>query len=305
MEGRQPWSATARLAHREPLHEDTPPEKPPLWQENFLAQVLVSCFYASMSNPASAPAEAVHPDPDRAVSAPLDTAGAGNILHLLHTLVACGRNLVQTLRQEDDPDDIPRYAFLTRIFGATDPADITVTIIRGLLRAAALQARLRPFLPLPLRAWAATQTNAGGRRPTRGPSPRRPRAAGWSIPPGWLAGDPSLDRLPTPEEEMFAEIVEEDRDRPIGPILLDICLDLGIVPSQMDRSTWDELRLALTLYGGDPAPLEARAVDSANPAGGDSPIPAADPRTADHWYRVPPMAGAVPQYPAPAGTGPP
>ena len=74
------------------------------------------------------------------------------------------------MRQEDDPDDIPWYAFLTSIFGTTDPALITVTIIRGLLRVAALQARLSKsvaasLLPLPLREdRAAKRIDGGGGR---------------------------------------------------------------------------------------------------------------------------------------------
>jgi len=91
------------------------------------------------------------------------------------------------------------------------------------------------------------------------PSPHLPRTAGWAIP----AGDSSLDRLPTPEEEMFAEIVEKDRDRPIGAILLDICRDLGIVPAQMDPALWAELRRAISLHGGDPTPLVGRKRRSA------------------------------------------
>ena len=264
-----------------------------------------------MTDTATAPAAAIEPDPDRAVSARLGPAGVSKILCLLRTLFAYGRNLVETLRQEDDPDDIPWYAFLTSIFGTTDPALITVFIIRGLLRAAALQARLSKsvasLLPLPLRAWAAEQTKAGGRGPGRGPSPRQPRASGWAIPPGWPAGEDSVGRPPTPEEEMFAEIVEEDRDRPIGPILLDICLDLGIVPAQMDPVTWDELRLAITLYGGDPATLEARGVDSADPTGspssGHRPIPVADSLTPDHRPRT--TGITYPPWPAPPEQPPP
>ena len=278
-----------------------------------------------MSNPAAAPAQPQHPDPNRAASARLDPAGVGNILHPLHTLVAYGRNLVQTLRQEHDPDDLPWYAFLTRIFGTTNPALITVLIIRGLLRAAALQAQLSKSLTslsrLPLPARAAGQTKAEGRGLSRGHSPRKPRVVGWAIPPDWPAGDPSLDRLPRPEQEMFAELIEQDRDRPLGAILLDVCLDLGLAPALMDPAAWDDLRLAISLHGGDPAPLEARSVDSANPPGTaerksgahsansppnltDNPIPAADSPTADHrsqtiGYRVSPMAAAIPSIPAP------
>jgi hypothetical protein len=283
-----------------------------------LLRVHVLCYMAPMSDTAAAPPPAaIEPDPDRAVPARLDPASVGNILRLLRTLFAYGRNLVETLRREDDANDLPWYAFATRIFGTTNPALITVFVIRGLLRVAALQARLsnsfapaRALLPLPLREGAGGR--GLGRGPVRGPAPRQRHAAIWAIPPGWPAGDQSFDRPPSPEEQMYAEIVAEDRDRPIGPILFDICRDLGIVPEQMDPATWDELRLAISLHGADPAPFETRAIDSADPAdtpsSGDSHIP--NPPTADHR---PPAAGVVyppwpaphPHYPAPAGTGPP
>jgi len=32
-----------------------------------------------------------------------------------------------------------------------------------------------------------------------------PSLEDWAMPPGWPAAESSLDRLPTPEEEMFAE----------------------------------------------------------------------------------------------------
>ena len=180
--------------------------------------VRVLCFNAFMSDATAAPLEAVQPDPDRAVSARIDSAGAGNILRLLRTLFAYGRNLVETLRQEDDPDDLPWYSFLTSIFGTTNPALITVTIIRGLLRLAALRARLCKSVSFPS---LPVQQNGAATRIDRATAraPRGPRATGWAVPPGWPAGDHSLDREPTPEEEIFAEIVAEDHDRPIGAIL--------------------------------------------------------------------------------------
>jgi hypothetical protein len=239
------------------------------------------------------------------MSARLDSAGVGRILRLLHTLVAYGRNLVETLRQQDDPDDVPGYAFLTSISGTTNPALIIVLIVRGLLRAAALQARLnlslarvRDSLPsLPLR-----EQSAKPRQPGRG----QPRAAGWAIPPGWPAEDPSLDRLPTPEEEMFAEIAAEDRDRPIGAILLDICLDLGIVPALMDPATWDELRLAISLHGGDPTPLTSRWLAPVAPVGRESEAHSATGTPASQPTIIfPPWPALSPQSPAPVCTGPP
>src|SRR5277367_4420865 len=115
-----------------------------------------------MSDAATAPAEAAEPDPKRAVSARPGSAGTGKILRLLHTLIAYGRNLVETLRQHD-PEVLPWYPFLTSIFGTSNPAQITVLVLRGLLRAAALQARFSrsasSLLSLPSRE------GAGGRAP--------------------------------------------------------------------------------------------------------------------------------------------
>jgi len=272
-----------------------------------------------MPNPATARTEPPHPDPDRAASARRGPGSVGNILRLLHTLIAYGRNVVQTLRETDDPKVLPWFAVLTRIFDTTNPALITVYMIRGLLRAAALQARLGKGLAS-LSTVSSPQNRAAERTdaesaPSRAPAPRRPPAIGWrTFPPGWPAHDSSLDRLPTPEEQMYAEIVDQDRDREIGPILFNICVDLGIVPAQMDPATWDALRRAIALHGADPAPFETRHLDLADPAPTAAPdvghvrvtpIPAPASPTADHGIAYPPWPAPYPHSPVPACTGPP
>ena len=230
----------------------------------------------AMSDALTAPAPPLRPDPDRTVPARLDPAATARILRLLQTLFAYGRNLIETLRQEDYPQLLPWYPSLTSIFGTSNPALITIIMVRGLLRLAALRARLSksvsfPSLPVQQSQAPTRIHRAPGRAPR--PGPRTPQIAGWTIPPGWPAGDHALDRLPTPEEEMYAEIVAEDRNRQIGPILFDICVDLGIVPAQMDPATWNELRRAITLYGADPTPLEARHLDPTDPAPTGAPGP--------------------------------
>jgi hypothetical protein len=65
------------------------------------------------------------------------------------------------------------------------------------------------------------------------------------IQPNNRIGDPRLANLPT-EEEIAAEV----RRRPIGAVIVDICGDLGIAPGQLDRAFWDEIRHAITMYGG-------------------------------------------------------
>jgi len=227
-----------------------------------------------MSHATAAPLEAVQPDPDRAASARLDPAGAGKLLRVLQPLISYGRNLVETLRRNDYPETFPWYGFLATIFGTTDPAEITLIVLRGLLRIAALQARLSNILPLPLRQgdagrgtgeWARgsrLNQRAGRRTPAR-PNPCVPS---WLTPQGWADGDPSLNQS-SPEEEIFAEILAEDQNRDIAPILLDICRDLGIVAALTDPATWDQLIHDLTLFGADPTALIAHSADVENAAG--------------------------------------
>ncbi len=233
---------------------------------------------------ATAPVAAVQPDPPRAVPPRI-----GQVLGLVRTLIAYGQSLADTLRQHAaDPHVLPCFAFVANIFGTTDLAPILASIGRGRLRAAALEDRLHRRAA---RGQDLTPT------PIRLPSPRKPRTPKPAIPP---AEDPSLARLPTPEE-----IVAKDRRRPIGAVLVDICLDLGIAPGQMDRATWDELRDAVIEYGGSLVTLlfsRARRQLSANPAASPDigPIPITGPTIAFPAWPVP-----FPQSPAPACTGPP
>ena len=190
---------------------------------------------------------------------------------------------------------------------------ISDIVIRGLLRAVALQARLHHLLPLPLREgaggrgpgrddpWLAEMTTSPQANQQTQPRQSRRRPAAPVIWAGWPAGDSSNDRLPTPEEDMFADIIAEDRDRPLGAILLDICRDLGIVPEQMDPATWAELRRAISLHGADPTPLVGRKSEAHSAASPLSVTDAAD--TPGIVY--PPWPAPHPHSPAPSGTGPP
>ena len=63
--------------------------------------------------------------------------------------------------------------------------------------------------------------------------------------PGDHAQDPRLARLPT-EDEIAAAV----RRRPVGAVIADICGELGIAPGHLDRAFWDEIRHAITMYGG-------------------------------------------------------
>jgi hypothetical protein len=148
-----------------------------------------------MFDVATEPVAAVQPDPNRAMP-----RHVGKVLGVLHTLIAYGQNLADTLRRHSTaPGVLPCFAFITSIFGTTDLALILARISRGLLRAAALEERLR-------------RRAARGRdlepTPIRLPSVRKPVVAKPAGPPSGPAEEPS------PEE-----ILAKDRRRPIGAVL--------------------------------------------------------------------------------------
>ena len=180
------------------------------------------------------------------------------MLGVVRTLIAYGRDLADALNQHASVPHLPPYfRFVATIFGSRDVALILARVTRGLLRAAALEDRLR-------------------RRPARGRdiqprsvrSPRKPRATKPTTSP--RGPDPDPHSPPTLEQ-----IATEDRCRPIGAILVDICLDLGIVPSQMDRATREELRCAVIDYRGSLCTLYVTRLPDDDPTAipDDLPIP--------------------------------
>ena len=181
-----------------------------------------------MPDTANNPIAAARPDPHRAVPPRIRA-----VLGIVHTLIAYGQNLAETLENHaSQPHLLPCFRFIATIFFTKDVALILARIKRGLLRAAALEERLQ-------------KRAASGRdiQPLRihPRSPRNPRAGNRTTPP------PPYDaRLPSIEQ-----IASQVRHRSIGAILVDICLDLGIIPGQMDPASWNELGDALAQYGGD------------------------------------------------------
>ncbi len=193
-----------------------------------------------MSAPPAAagpPNRAPHQDrPAIGADAPTRT---GRLLTLVRTLIDYGRQLGATLLQRTSATNL---ADVTRNFGTSDIGQILASITRGLLRAAAFEARL---ISRPVREPATPATLTI-------PPPPQPRAA----PPedsSAAAGEPRIARLPTP-----GDIAAEIRRRPAGAVLADICRDLGIVPS---NPLWRELSAAIISYGGNLATLVGDIAD--------------------------------------------
>ena len=186
------------------------------------------CFIPCVPDSTTAPIATLQPKSTRPMPPRI-----GQVLGLLRTLIAYGNNLAETLESHaSQPHLLPFFRFVATMFRSKDVAQILARIKRGLFRAALLEERLRKradrgrdIRPLRIRA----------------PRQRKPRAG---KPAASLAHDP---RLPPTDQQIAAQV----RHRPIGAVLVDICLDLGIIAGQMDPASWNEMGQALSLYGGD------------------------------------------------------
>ena len=186
---------------------------------------------AQLPTPTSAPDRATTDKPGR----------LGRVLCLVRKLIDFGTHLAATVQQRAAT---PGFALLARPFGTADLAVILARITNGLRRAAVLEAALirraargRDLTPTPIRLPAARGPRSA---PQVTPPDTQPEPQ-----PGDHAQDPRLARLPT-EDEIAAAV----RRRPVGAVIADICGELGIAPGHLDRAFWDEIRHAITMYGG-------------------------------------------------------
>ena len=107
----------------------------------------------------SGPPDRPDPHQDRQATGADAPTRTGRLLTLVRTLIAYGRHMAAALQQRTSATDL---ADITRHFGIVDIGQILARITRGLLRAAALEARLtsprpraghpRPSRPLASRA---------------------------------------------------------------------------------------------------------------------------------------------------------
>jgi hypothetical protein len=106
-----------------------------------------------MSAPPAAAVPPNHPDPqDRTATGADAPSRNGRLLSLVRTLIDYGRQLGATLLQRTSTTNLTD---ITRHFGTSDIGQILASITRGLLRAAALEARL---ISRPVREPAAPAT---------------------------------------------------------------------------------------------------------------------------------------------------
>jgi hypothetical protein len=191
-------------------------------------------------------------------------AGIAALLHTVGILLGYGRHLAETATQRSASAD---FNAIAACFGTGRLRAILAHLQRGILRAMALErvllaraARGRDIgfvTPRERRVAAPAEPPAppaGPPAPPAGPPaqqsaapPAARQAARPSHPPGW--NDPEL-YMPT-----FAELEAQVRRRPIGRTLVEICLDLAVVPGFCTGPFWNTLFDSIRLRGGSVASL--------------------------------------------------
>ncbi len=198
-------------------------------------------------------------------------------LHTVRILLGFGRHLAETAKDRSASTDFNAVAVC---FGTSRLCAILAHVQRGLLRAAALErvllaraARGRDIqfvFPRERQATAAattaTLTTPGdppvAEQPAVQPAepsaeppvaeqsaeaPSAPKPARPSRPFGW--NDPELF-MPTPQQ-LEAQV----RRRPLGRTIVDICLDLAVMPGFCTGPFWNTLFDSIRLHGGSVAVL--------------------------------------------------
>jgi hypothetical protein len=169
------------------------------------------------------------------------------ILHPARILLDYGRHLIDTVRHRAGA---PSFNAIAACFGTANLSTILAHLNRGLLRAVALRRVLlaraaagqdvdffEPRIRAPETQRASVDPES--EQLTAEPPIRKPRASrpvGWDDPEHFM---PSLE-----------DLERQARSRPVGRTILDICLDLALVPGFCTSDFWNELFEIMHLFGG-------------------------------------------------------
>jgi len=189
------------------------------------------------------------------------------LLHTVRILLGYGRHLAETAPHRAASTDFNAVA---ACFGTGRLCAIMAHLQRGLLRAMALE---RVLL-----ARAARGRDIGCVAASEHVTATAYQAAGPADPPAEPAGSPADPPAEQPTEaqvarkaarrsrpagwnnpELFMPTLEEleaqVRRRPLGRTLVEICLDLAVVPGFCTGAFWNELFDSIRLHGGSVATL--------------------------------------------------
>jgi len=188
----------------------------------------------------TAPPPSASPIPPQDDSAPAIPHNITVLLHAARTLLIYGRHLLETVRQRAAA---PNFNAIAACFGTDNLSTIVAHLNRGLLRAFALErvllarAATGQDIDFIERRTPTPATQPAASLPTErkhAPRPSRPR--GWDNPELFM---PTLQ-----------ELERQVRRRPIGRTILDICLDLAVVPGFCHGQFWNELFDIMNYFGG-------------------------------------------------------
>jgi hypothetical protein len=208
-----------------------------------------------MSTPPTTADLASLPDPQQRRPGKPAPANIAQILHILHILLGYGRHLADTIERRAGARG---FSVIARYFGTAKVAVILAHLYRGIMRAVVLERRLlaraargRDLVVPPLRVRPERKAEPVPEAGMPQAAPAEPEAR-MAAPVRTPRADPDapldLAHLPTMEQ-----LAAEDRRRPIGRVIADICRDLGVSPGLCAGSFWTELSDALTKYRGNPA----------------------------------------------------
>ena len=183
----------------------------------------------------------MEPAPPSATTLPNNIA---LLLHAVRTLLGYGRHLIDTVSHRATA---PNFSAIAACFGTANLSTLLAHLNRGLLRAAALE---RVLLA---RAATGRDIDIVERRiPTPPPQPAAPptpRAPTARAPRTACGNDPELF-MPTAQD-----LERQVRRRAPGRTILDICLDLAVVPGFCTGEFWNELFDVMHCFGGSVATL--------------------------------------------------
>jgi hypothetical protein len=178
------------------------------------------------------------------------------LLHVISVLLRHGRHLAETLK---DRAAAPGFTCIAACFGTASLPVILAHLHRGILRAVALE---RVLL-----ARAASGRDLNSVAPRIRTTTRPPASADQS-PESKAASPPPQIPVPRPTRSLLGcdhpadfhtptleQLEAQVRRRLIGRTIVDICLDLAVVPGFCTGAFWNELFDLTRCYGGSIASM--------------------------------------------------
>ena len=208
----------------------------------------------SMEPDTGTPTQTNPPPAANATAMPERTA---HLLSILDLLLEYGRHIADTLRCRAAA---PHFAFIARGFSNTQLAVILLHLYRGIMRARALRsvllaraARGRDIAAPVSRYYVVGGPDDPAQQPASapsepGPAPDQPAARRPARKAAAAEPLRQFSQLPSMEE-----LEADARRRPTGQVMIDICLDLGVVPGLCHARFWSELWNVIIWYDGNGA----------------------------------------------------